>query len=32
VSIYQDDHRCLPLILEKKQAAKVIPIQEVPSP
>ncbi len=32
VSIYQDDHRCLPLILEKKQAAKVIPIREVPSP
>jgi len=29
VSIYQDDHRCLPLIVEKKRKTTVIPIQEV---
>ena len=28
VSIYQDDHRCLPLIREKKKAGTVIPIRE----
>lgn len=29
VSIYQDEHRCLPLILEKKKAGKIIPVREV---
>ena len=29
VSIYQDEHRCMPLILEKKRAGKVIPVREV---
>ena len=29
VSIYQDDERCLPLILEKKKSGRVIPVKEV---
>ncbi len=29
VSIYQDDQRCMPLILEKKRGSQVIPIREV---
>ncbi len=29
VSIYQDEQRCMPLILEKKKAAKVIPVREL---
>ncbi len=29
VSIYQDEHRCLPLIVEKKRAGKVIPVHEI---
>lgn len=31
VSIYQDEHRCMPLIVEKKRTAKVIPVRELVS-
>ena len=32
VAIYQDDHRCLPLIQQRKQSHRVIPIQAGQTP